>query len=300
MCACVHVCVRARVCAGMQQGGRAGLCCWAVCQHLGLPNVVLLGHYICALGHPLQGHGGMGACIWLLLQNFLVPFIQQSNPGRPIPSSKVLAFSGIDAANSWLSQNPERVSGGIHFSTTGQYGAWVPHGKQHEPRRGDPSLAALPGSQALLWPPRPAPPRPLLPAVPGQFDFLLQVNTTVQYFKDVSRPQRGCCWRHYSAENGTGCCAFLLVVPAKEVPQGAANRLFGKAAVAAPYTHPAWLPVAGPPRRNSKIQTFSLRCRCKWLLSAPLLPTTTTRCAGKQGDAESLATPRHRPVGQGQ
>jgi hypothetical protein len=55
----------------------------------------------------------------------IVQYMQDSNPGRPIPADKVLGFATPSDANSWLTQNPERVLGGVHFSEGGEKGTLI-------------------------------------------------------------------------------------------------------------------------------------------------------------------------------
>ncbi|KAI7842323.1 hypothetical protein COHA_003963 [Chlorella ohadii] len=81
-----------------------------------------------------------------VVRDQLVARMMRLNPGRSMDASRVLSFSTPEEANAWLrvSGNTERVLGGVHFS-----------------------------------PRQPAP-----PGGAGAFDYLLQVNTSVRYFKD--------------------------------------------------------------------------------------------------------------------
>uniref|UniRef100_A0ACD5X2C7 Uncharacterized protein n=1 Tax=Avena sativa TaxID=4498 RepID=A0ACD5X2C7_AVESA len=45
----------------------------------------------------------------------LVDAIRANNPGRPIPSNKVLGFRTPDEVDAWLFQNPMRCPGALHF-----------------------------------------------------------------------------------------------------------------------------------------------------------------------------------------
>ncbi|XP_031505426.1 ABC transporter A family member 2-like [Nymphaea colorata] len=45
----------------------------------------------------------------------IVSNIMKNNPGRPIPSSKVLSFATSDAVDDWLFKNPMRCPGALHF-----------------------------------------------------------------------------------------------------------------------------------------------------------------------------------------
>ena len=61
----------------------------------------------------------------------------RTNNGRVIAGNRVKGFETLDAANSWLLDNPERTSGGLHFNE----------------------------------------------ASPTTIDFVLQINSTVKFFR---------------------------------------------------------------------------------------------------------------------
>jgi len=75
-----------------------------------------------------------------------------NNPGRVIDPTAVLGFASIADANRFLEANPERVLGGVHFI-----------------------LDANTGPNA--------PPTEIPSAEPFDLDYVLQVNSTVKYFK---------------------------------------------------------------------------------------------------------------------
>ncbi|EFN57675.1 hypothetical protein CHLNCDRAFT_57211 [Chlorella variabilis] len=107
----------------------------------------------------------------------IVQYMQASNPGRPIPGDKVLGFATPSDVNDWLTLNPERVLGGVHFSEEG----------------------------------------------PTQVDFLLQVNTSVQYFKDKFQDP-----------------TFFMQVPLQVATERAIAQLFANASLGADAPQLAW------------------------------------------------------------
>jgi ABC-type multidrug transport system ATPase subunit len=78
-----------------------------------------------------------------------------NNPGRVIDPSAVLGFASIEEANSFLTANPERVLGGVHFLLDANTG---PNATTTE--------IPAPGAGAPL-----------------ALNYVLQVNSTVRYFK---------------------------------------------------------------------------------------------------------------------
>ena len=70
---------------------------------------------------PLHAHSLLrSACAALSPAQAIVQYMQASNPGRPIPGDKVLGFATPSDVNDWLTLNPERVLGGVHFSEEGE------------------------------------------------------------------------------------------------------------------------------------------------------------------------------------
>lgn len=68
----------------------------------------------------------MPPCAHPRMQNQVVPFMMNNNPGRPISADRVLRFDNVSATNAWLLANPERVVGGVHFQGTETLGACPP------------------------------------------------------------------------------------------------------------------------------------------------------------------------------
>lgn len=54
------------------------------------------------------------------MQDTIVPAMMAANPGRPISPDRVLSFADGAATSAWLTANPERVLGGVHFSDSGR------------------------------------------------------------------------------------------------------------------------------------------------------------------------------------
>lgn len=77
-----------------------------------------------------------------------------NNPGRVIDPSAVLGFASISDANAFLDANPERVLGGVHFLLDANTGPNAP-----------PTEIPIAG------------------AAPLNLNYILQVNSTVKYFK---------------------------------------------------------------------------------------------------------------------
>lgn len=123
-----------------------------------------------------------------------MPFMMSSNPGRPIAADRVLRFDNVSTTNAWLLANPERVVGGVHFEGTEALGQCA-KGHNFAERRGSRRAPRQPG-HSTHWAQRHACKRSPHPAQAcprsrrsraglGAFSFLLQVNQTPKFFKDV-------------------------------------------------------------------------------------------------------------------
>lgn len=152
------------------------------------------------------------------------------NPGRPISPDRVLGFADAAATNAWLQANPERVLGGVHFSEQGaragpaksapgtaaaasmrlqRVGIWGAGG-EGAVQQGSP-LDDPPSCSIFLLP---------CPAAGGRFDYLLQVNTSVRYFKDKWIDPNFYYQASWADEEPLVRCAWAQERPCHSVPRG--------------------------------------------------------------------------------
>eukprot|EP00271_Cylindrocystis_brebissonii_P002761 TRINITY_DN13562_c0_g1_i1.p1 TRINITY_DN13562_c0_g1~~TRINITY_DN13562_c0_g1_i1.p1 ORF type:complete len:960 (+),score=162.56 TRINITY_DN13562_c0_g1_i1:682-3561(+) len=90
-------------------------------KNLAVPDIVSVpqiptcesGYFIKSPCYDLLWSGNGSAIITSLVAN-----LTANNPGRPIPSSKVLGFATPDDVDAWLLQNPYRSTGALHFRIT--------------------------------------------------------------------------------------------------------------------------------------------------------------------------------------
>lgn len=168
-----------------------------------------------------------------------MPLMRSLNPGRNITEERVRGFANAEAVNDWLreSNQTERVLGVVHFTRRGARGGWpgsAGRGRDAGHRcatciwlksvrrlqAGTQQRNACTAGLQMLCSPAPHHWCTSTPdADPGvnRFNYLLQVNMSVRYFKDewydpnfyyqASRRRLGCSLWHSSVPRG--CCRTL-------------------------------------------------------------------------------------------
>lgn len=163
-----------------------------------------------------------------------MPLMRSLNPGRNITEERVRGFADADAVNAWLreSNQTERVLGVVHFTRRGAWGGWPGSAGAGQGGRapvldlqlaevrkqassGHTAVECMHGRAADAA--RPAPHHwctSTPDADPGvnRFNYLLQVNMSVRYFKDewydpnfyyqASMRRLGCSLWHSSVPRG--------------------------------------------------------------------------------------------------
>ena len=98
-----------------------------------------------------------------------------------------MQFANMSATNAWLLANPERIPGGIHLQSRGAMGAGRQQQRREQQQEEDHEfLLEQCGPRQIMAVCPCCPYRCCCAAAPGLVDYLLQVNSTVKYFKDVS------------------------------------------------------------------------------------------------------------------